>query len=57
MGTVPSSFQQSDDDRPVEPGSGVVGRIVTGGRLPLVAQPQAMEAGDAAAGARVVVRA
>ena len=24
-----------DDDRPVEPGSGVVGRIVTGGRLPL----------------------
>jgi acyl-CoA synthetase (AMP-forming)/AMP-acid ligase II len=23
------------DDRPVEPGSGVVGRIVTGGRLPL----------------------
>ena len=24
-----------DDERPVEPGSGVVGRIVTGGRLPL----------------------
>ena len=24
-----------DDDEPVEPGSGVVGRIVTGGRLPL----------------------
>jgi acyl-CoA synthetase (AMP-forming)/AMP-acid ligase II len=24
-----------DDDRPVEPGSGAVGRIVTGGRLPL----------------------
>jgi len=24
-----------DDDRPVEPGSGIVGRIVTGGRLPL----------------------
>ena len=24
-----------DDDRPVQPGSGVVGRIVTGGRLPL----------------------
>ncbi len=24
-----------DDDRPVEPGSGVVGRIATGGRLPL----------------------
>jgi acyl-CoA synthetase (AMP-forming)/AMP-acid ligase II len=24
-----------DDNRPVEPGSGVVGRIVTGGRLPL----------------------
>jgi acyl-CoA synthetase (AMP-forming)/AMP-acid ligase II len=24
-----------DDDRPVVPGSGVVGRIVTGGRLPL----------------------
>jgi acyl-CoA synthetase (AMP-forming)/AMP-acid ligase II len=24
-----------DDDRPVEPGSGTVGRIVTGGRLPL----------------------
>ncbi len=24
-----------DDDKPVEPGSGVVGRIVTGGRLPI----------------------
>ncbi|MET0902926.1 MAG: acyl-CoA synthetase [Acidimicrobiales bacterium] len=24
-----------DDDRPVEPGSGTVGRIITGGRLPL----------------------
>ena len=29
------SLVLGDDDRPVEPGSGVVGRIVTGGRLPL----------------------
>ncbi len=29
------SLVLDDDDRPVEPGSGVVGRIVTGGRLPL----------------------
>ena len=29
------SLVLDDDDRPVQPGSGVVGRIVTGGRLPL----------------------
>jgi acyl-CoA synthetase (AMP-forming)/AMP-acid ligase II len=29
------SLVLGDDDRPVAPGSGVVGRIVTGGRLPL----------------------
>jgi acyl-CoA synthetase (AMP-forming)/AMP-acid ligase II len=29
------SLVLDDDDRPVAPGSGVVGRIVTGGRLPL----------------------
>jgi acyl-CoA synthetase (AMP-forming)/AMP-acid ligase II len=33
-GTKPT-LVLDDDDRPVEPGSGVVGRIVTGGRLPL----------------------